>query len=94
VTGDALKLVKFLCAAKAHADGRSDSALTIHEGSWAFCPEGGDATGHDWQASDGLPLADALRLGPRQPIGRVAVPAPTQPVKPTTSTAGRGRART
>ena len=94
MTGDALKLVKFMCVAKAHADGRSDSALTIHEGSWAFCPEGGDATGHDWHASDGLPLADALRLGARQPIGGAAEPAPAQPAKPTPSTAGKGRART
>jgi hypothetical protein len=94
VSGDALKLVKFVCAAKAHADGRSDAALTIHEGSWAFCSEGGDATGHDWRASDGLPLADALRLGPRQPISEVAVPAPPQPAKRTTSAAGKGKART
>ncbi|MDP9319818.1 MAG: hypothetical protein M3P16_01825 [Chloroflexota bacterium] len=92
--GDAFKLVKFVCVAKAHADGRSDSALTIHEGSWAFCPEGGDATGHDWRASDGLPMADALRLGPRQPIGGVTVSAPTQTVKPTMSTVGKGKART
>ena len=94
MSGDGLKLVKFVCAANAHADGRSDSALTIHEGSWAVCPEGGDASGHDWRASDGLPLADALRLGPRQPIGGVAVPAPTETAKRTTSTAGNGKART
>jgi len=94
VSGDALKLVKFVCVAKAHADGRSDSALTIHEGSWAFCPEGGDATAHDWQASDGLPMADALRLVPRQPIGGTAAPAPRETVTRTTSATSRRKART
>ena len=66
MSGDALKLVKFVCVAKSHAGGRSDSALTIHQGMWAFCPMGADHAGHDWQPSDGLPLADAMRFTPRE----------------------------
>ena len=57
MSGDAMKLVKFVCVAKAHAGGRSDSALTIHDGVWAFCPTGGEQRGHDWRPSDGLPIA-------------------------------------
>jgi hypothetical protein len=86
---DPMKLVKFVCVAKAHADGRSASALTIHAGAWAFCPRGGDGTDHDWQASDGLALTDALRLTPRR---RAADPAPAQAAR-RGSTAAKGRAR-
>jgi hypothetical protein len=80
-----MRLVKFVCAAKAHADGHGDSALTIHDGAWAFCPRGGAAVDHDWQPSDGLRLADAMRLGSREP-------APAETAKPVTL-AARGRAR-
>jgi hypothetical protein len=60
-----MKLVKFVCTAKAHATGHSDAALTIHDGVWAFCPAGATATGHEWAPSEGLPLADAMRFTPR-----------------------------
>jgi hypothetical protein len=76
-----MKLVKFVCVAKAHLAGRSDSALTIHGGAWAFCPMGGDGKGHDWKASDGLPLADALRFTPRQPATERVPSASAQPPK-------------
>ena len=66
MNGDPMKLVKYMCVAKAHADGRSDAALTIHDGVWAFCPMGADHKGHDWRPSDGLPLTDAMRFTPRQ----------------------------
>jgi hypothetical protein len=90
--GDPMKLVKFVCVAKAHAAGRSDSALTIHDGAWAFCAIGGDHKGHDWQPSDGLPLADVMRFTPRQtaePARTAAAPAP----KPAPPASARGKAR-
>jgi hypothetical protein len=86
---DPLRLGKFVCVATAHADGRADSALTIHERAWAFCPSGADGGGHEWQPRDGLPLADALRLMPRQPAPSVEL---SEPATPATSTP-RGRAR-
>src|SRR2546428_8962209 len=52
MTGDPMKLVKFMCTAPAHTAGRSDSALTIHDGMWAFCAAGADATDHQWAPSD------------------------------------------
>jgi hypothetical protein len=92
MSGDAMKLVKFVCVATSHAAGRSDSALTIHEGMWAFCPMGGEHKGHDWRPSDGLPLADAMRFVPREPLE----PAPSTPASAAKSTpppSARGRAR-
>ena len=67
-----MKLVKFMCAAKGHSTARSDSALTIHEGVWAFCYAGGQTPGHDWKAVDGMPLNDAMRFAQ-------AVPPPSAP---------------
>ena len=66
MSGDPMKLVKFMCATKAHNTTRSESALTIHEGVWAFCYAGGQTAGHDWKAVDGLPLNDAMRFA--QPL--------------------------
>jgi hypothetical protein len=83
MSADPMRLVKFVCGAKAHAQGRSDSALTIYEGAWAFCATGADGTDHDWQPSDGLPLADAMRFTPRMRSGD---PARSSPARP----AGRG----
>lgn len=57
-----MQLVRFVCVAAAHTNGRSGAALTIHSGAWAFCPAGGNGTGHDWQPSDGLPFAEEMRL--------------------------------
>ena len=80
----------------AHAGGRSDAALTINEGAWAFCPAGSDATDHQWQPSDGLPIADLMRFSPRaqaspaapeQPTGERAAPQRPAPSK------GRARSR-
>ena len=85
-----MKLVKFVCAAKAHTAGRSESALTIHEGAWAFCAMGAAARGHDWQPSDGLPLADALRFSPRQQAPEAVSSAPSRPAP---SAAAKSRAR-
>lgn len=67
-----MKLVKFMCATKSHSTARSDSALTIHEGVWAFCYAGGQTPGHDWKAVDGMPLNDAMRFAQ-------AVPPPSAP---------------
>ncbi len=96
MTGDPMKLVKFVCTAKAHAAGRSDAALTIHDGVWAFCPAGADATDHQWAPSDGLPIADALRFTPRQQVPTTA-PGRTDEIVPTAlppmPAAAKGRAR-
>ena len=62
MSGDPMKLVKFMCSAKGHSTARSESALTIHEGVWAFCYAGGQTPGHDWRPVDGLPLNDAMRF--------------------------------
>ena len=74
-----MKLVKFMCAAKGHSTARSESALTIHDGVWAFCYAGGQTPGHDWKPVDGLPLNDAMRFAqvipisaPRSPIASAA----------------------
>jgi len=99
---DPLKLVRFICMTKAHADGRSESALTIHEGSWAFCPQGGDSDGHDWAASDGLPFSEAMRFTPRQQAilasagpaaGPPATAATAAPAAAATTPRARGRAK-
>jgi hypothetical protein len=88
-----MKLIKFVCIAKSHADGRSDSALTIHDGAWAFCPKGAAEKDHDWRPSDGLPLTDAMRFTPRhQPLEQAAT-AQAQSGKPAAPAAGRSRAR-
>jgi hypothetical protein len=87
-----MKLVKFVCVAKAHAGGRSDAALTIHDGRWAFCPMGGDQKGHDWQPSNGLPLADAMRFVPREAPEPVHT-AGAQPAKAAPPMSARGKTR-
>jgi len=96
MSGDPMKLVKFVCVAASHAGGRSDSALTIHQGMWAFCPMGADHKGHDWQPSDGLPLLDAMRFTPRDTPEsvRTAPAASAKPAAPPApSTRGRARPR-
>jgi hypothetical protein len=93
MTADPMKLVKFICVAKSHTDGRSEAALTIHEGAWAFCPMGGEETGHEWQPSDGLPLLEAMRFTPRQPAPEPEPVAPARPDKPAAPAAGRSKAR-
>ncbi len=79
-----MKLVKFMCAATGHSTARSDSALTIHDGVWAFCYAGGQTPGHDWKAVDGLPLNDAMRFAqaPRAASSR-PMPAAGSAVKKT-----------
>lgn len=82
-----MKLVRFVCGSSAHASGRSDAALTIHEGAWAFCPAGSDARDHQWQPSDGLPIADLKRFTPRAQASPAAPEQPkadrTAPARPT-----------
>lgn len=74
MSGDPMKLVKFMCAAKGHSTARSDSALTIHEGAWAFCYAGGQTPGHEWKPVDGLPLNDAMRFAQASPQPAKAPP--------------------
>jgi len=91
MSGDAMKLVRFVCAAKAHAGGRSDAALTIHDGAWAFCPAGSDAKDHQWEPSDGLPIAEAMRFTPRD-AGSLA-PGASAPAAAVGPAATKGKAR-
>ncbi len=91
-----MKLIKYICVAPAHADGRSESALTIHDSAWAFCPLGGDAIGHDWKQSDGLPLAEAMRLTTRQQAAAAAGgrgPAAESKTAPPTATKSKSKTR-
>jgi len=92
-----MKLVRFMCTTTAHAEGRSESALTIHQGSWAFCPEGGGADGHEWTASDGLPFSEVMRFTPRQQALLTAGPVTLGPAParaaPATTARAKGRAR-
>ncbi len=91
-----MKLVKFMCAAKGHSTARSDSALTIHEGVWAFCYAGGQTPGHDWKPVDGLPLNDAMRFAQATPAGTIR-PAPAdgsavqKTVRPAPATKAKAR---
>ena len=90
MSGDPMKLVKFMCSAKGHSTARSESALTIYEGAWAFCYAGGQTPGHDWRPVDGLPLNDAMRFAsvlpltpPRaMPAASVAAPKVRKTVRP------------
>jgi hypothetical protein len=93
MSGDPMKLVKFVCVAEAHARGRSDSALTIYEGAWAFCPMGADGKHHDWQPSDGLPLTDALRFTPRSAAPAPTPSSPARAADPGSTAAARVKAR-
>jgi hypothetical protein len=93
MTVDRMKLVKFVCVAKAHAGGRSESALTVHEGAWAFCPMGGDQKGHEWRPSDGLPLTEVLRFTPRQQAPGPLTSAPATPAKPEPPPTNPGKAK-
>lgn len=77
-----MKLVKFMCATKSHNTARSESALTIHEGVWAFCYAGGQTPGHDWKSVDGLPLNDAMRFAQPLPNAFPTVQAPATPAGP------------
>ncbi len=79
-----MKLVKFMCAAKGHSTARSDSALTIYEGVWAFCYAGGQTPGHDWRPVDGLPLNDAMRFAQATPAGSIKPAPPAGPAVKTT----------
>ena len=82
MSGDPMKLVKFMCATKSHNTARSESALTIHEGAWAFCYAGGETPGHDWKPVDGLPLNDAMRFAKPLPDLPPAGPSPATPAGP------------
>ena len=93
MTGDAMKLVRFVCAAPGHAAGRSDAALTIHDGAWAFCSSGSDAKGHQWTPADGLPIQDAMRFTPHEQAA-VVPPDAIVPAAPAPAPAkSRARAR-
>jgi len=82
MSGDPMKLVKFMCATRSHNTTRSESALTIHEGVWAFCYAGGQTPGHDWKPVDGLPLNDAMRFAQPLPNVHRADHAPAAPAGP------------
>jgi hypothetical protein len=82
MSGDPMRLVRFMCSARGHSTARSEAALTIHEGAWAFCYAGGQTPGHDWQPVDGLPLNDAMRFAkalPDVPPSKNPVAVPIAP---------------
>jgi hypothetical protein len=75
--GMTTNLVRFVCRAKAHADAsRSATALvgspvTIHDGAWAYCPDGA-RTEHEWEAIEPVTLSDLKLIA----IGRPREVAP------------------
>jgi hypothetical protein len=58
--------VRFVCRSSIHSEARRKpteavrSPVTIHDGAWAYCPEGA-AIEHEWEAIEPVTLAD-LRL--------------------------------
>lgn len=84
-----MKLVKFMCATKSHNTARSESALTIHEGVWAFCYAGGQTPGHEWRPVAGLPLNDAMRFA--QPLPLTTRAAATEAAEPVASAGPKAR---
>jgi hypothetical protein len=59
-------LVRFVCRSSVHVDASRNpteavrSPVTIHDGAWAYCPDGA-GTDHQWEAIEPVTLAD-LRL--------------------------------
>jgi hypothetical protein len=93
MSADPMRLVRFICVANAHAAGRSESSLTIHDGVWAFCPMGGDQRGHEWRPSDGLPFTEALRFTPRPYASAPLDVEPAPLPRPGPQPSARGKAR-
>ena len=59
-------LVRFICRSGVHLEASRTqteavrSPVTIHDGAWAYCPDGAGVE-HEWEAIDPVTLAD-LRL--------------------------------
>jgi hypothetical protein len=62
-TDDGTSTIAFICTAPAHAHGVA-SAVTVHDGGWAFCPYDVLADGHRWESAGGMTLL-AARLSAR-----------------------------
>ena len=50
-----MALIDFVCTKREHDNGVSKDVdhLTIHDGSWAFCPLDVSAKDHEWRSTDG-----------------------------------------
>lgn len=66
-------LIRYVCAAPGHATPAGRGDLTVHDGSWAFCP-GEEPSGHEWRDVGGIGVTALTRYGLRQPEGE-AFPA-------------------
>jgi len=59
-------LIRFVCTEPGHAAAGGLGDLTVHAGSWAFCP-GEQHSGHHWQDVGGVGVEGLSRFGLRQP---------------------------
>lgn len=59
-------LIRYVCTEPGHAATGCSGDLTVHAGSWAFCP-GELSSGHQWQDVGGVGVDALTRFGLRQP---------------------------
>jgi hypothetical protein len=45
-----------------HLHDSRDFTLTVHEGTWAYCPAAAASSAHQWVQTDGVSLTDLLGL--------------------------------
>ena len=64
-------LIRFVCTEPGHAAAAGSGDLTVHAGSWAFCP-GERPSGHQWQDVGGVGVDALARFGLREPAGGVS----------------------
>ena len=66
-------LIRYVCVDPAHArSGRAAVGdLTVHSGSWAFCPAD-ERTGHAWKDVGGVGVDGLVPFGLRSPAQRKA----------------------
>lgn len=66
-------LIRYVCVEPGHARAAvSQGDLTVHAGSWAFCP-GEERAGHEWTDVGGIGVDALTRFGLRQPAAGDAV---------------------
>lgn len=65
-------LIRYVCTEPGHAAvAGALGDLTVHDGSWAFCP-GERHSGHQWQDVGGVGVDALARFGLRQPAGGIS----------------------
>ena len=69
-------LVRYVCIDRAHARSARGAVgdLTVHSGSWAFCPAD-ERTGHAWKHVGGLGVEGLVPFGLRGPVQPGAIPS-------------------